>query len=228
MFPESVLDIKFQGKKAYILNQVNLTSKMVEEQLDNMSYSGEGKTKSKDVENTKLPPFIYSFYFLVFNSKRIPSEKEFLNHYFGVGFKLENGKYYNLQSPDSKPINIEAVKGRALRTYPSLIRDYHFFLMCTESKLFDKVTYSIRQDYKNGVDLIITQNEVEYSISLKLASKRSNVYKSLKYNRHDYSDKKEIVLDLDREKDAQLASNFYLFKKSTLNLLLKKIETYER
>ena len=50
--------------------------------------------------------------------------------------------------------NLNALKARILRTYPSLLRDFHFYLMLKECNSFDKVTYSCADDIK-GTDITI-------------------------------------------------------------------------
>ena len=59
--------------------------------------------------------------------------------------------------------NLNALKARILRTYPSLLRDFHFYLMLKECNSFDKVTYSCADDIK-GTDITIVHKSKKYVV----------------------------------------------------------------
>jgi hypothetical protein len=86
------------------------------------------------------------------------------------------------------------IKNRLLRTYPSLIRDLHFFYLLKNSNKFESVSYSLDADYYNGTDLKIEYQLKSYFISVFISSKRSIDYKNKKKDRHDYSNIPEIAL----------------------------------
>ena len=94
-----------------------------------------------------------------------------------------------------KSFDIDALSGRILRTYPSLIIDFDFYLMLVESRKFEQVIYSCMQDIQ-GKDIIIKDNGKEYIISLFVDTSRSKYFKKVKnLFRHNYSDN-EIRLPL--------------------------------
>ena len=59
----------------------------------------------------------------------------------------------------------EALIVRILRTYPSLIRDFHFYLLLMEDGYFQDVIYFCKIDIK-GNDIVIRCNNNEYVLSL--------------------------------------------------------------
>ncbi|MDX9697570.1 MAG: hypothetical protein RBT49_17390 [Bacteroidales bacterium] len=226
IFPDNIIDIRFQGDKSFILKKINITSLELENQLKNEVYSGQNRVITEEVENMKLPPFILAFYKLVFELLRIPSEIEIIEYYKKNYLTKNNDKktYSCNYQGNTYIIENDALEGRLLRTYPSLIRDFHFYLKCKESKLFDDVKYSLHQDYFDGIDLMLKYNEKEFHISLFVKTKRAKSFKIKKYNRHDYSNANELTLEVDLTSNSKKVSNFYLYSDSVLNEIVEKIK----
>ncbi|MGM1055724.1 MAG: hypothetical protein ACQEWG_07565 [Bacteroidota bacterium] len=223
-FPGNVIDIRFSGNQVYILKEINLTSLDVEEQLKLIKYSGQGRVKSETTENNKFPPFALIFFKLLFRNQRIPEEKELIDFYQECFFtKNDSGEKFCSYKGKSFKVDIEAFVGRLLRTYPSLIRDYHFFLKCTESNYFDKVVYSLKQDYFEGIDITVTSEEIVKHVSLHTKTNRGKFYKDKKNTRHNYKNKNEIIIEIDLQKSKKV-SDFNLYPDESLGELIQKVE----
>ena len=225
LFPHQIIDIKFQGGKAFVLKEMEITSRIIEKQLSKVKYSGQNRKLSSEVEKARLPPFALAFYKLVFEFGKIPTEKELTDYYQAKYFTPKDDK--NLKcfyGGKSITIDKEGLEGRLMRTYPSLIRDFHFYLKCTECKLFDEVTYSLSSDYFEGIDLCIKYKEETFSVSMFIDSQRAKLYKEKKYKRHNYSDKNEIILVIDLKKSSNRVSNFSLYSDEILIELISKIK----
>lgn len=211
MFQNNILDIKFFNGQVYTLKKKILNSKSLEKQLKEIKYTGAGRSRNTNIENSLLPPFIVSFFSYVFENDYIPNEEDFCNRY--------------LQNIENKSkIEIEGIKNRLLRSYPSIIRDFHFYLKCEESDIFDKVYYSLKEDYFEGLDLSIVYKEARFGVALHVNTKRANSFKEKKYSRHDYQDKKEIKLIIDLKNEGKKISNFILYPDSYLYILKSKMD----
>jgi hypothetical protein len=122
--------------------------------------------------------------------------------------------------------SVEGLKARALRTYPSFVRDIHFYYFLLESGEFETVKYSIYTDYYKGIDILIIKNNVTYGVSILVNTDRSAAYKVLKEKRHNYRDVKEIKLQVNFS-DLDQKGNFYLLGEKQLNYLLAKIKEFD-
>lgn len=224
-----ILDIKFYEDNVFLLKKYILTSSDIENQVLNFNYSGEKLVKDELVEKSKIPPFITIFYKYIFENNSIPTEDLFFDYYIN--------SYYNSIEDISKCIlkqhlqknysslifNKNGIKARLLRSYPSLIRDFHFYLMCSESKLFEKVVYSLNTDYFDGYDLIINYNNFKFAVSLYIETNRGNYYKYKKQYRHEYNRYKEIILKINKNECKQIG-RFYFYTNDHVHKLLRIIK----
>lgn len=226
-FPYNIDDLMFSSGYAYVKKVSKISVERVIEQVRKIKYDPREFSEAKDarIENAQLPPFNLIFFRYVMNCNAIPGTEIFIgeciNHYFE---KIEEGYHIKVSGFENKTsYEYTALKGRIMRTYPSLIRDLYFYLVCLQSKLFDEVKYSIYNDYFKGIDLKVVYKRRPYFVSIHVATKRSDSFKKLKYSRHSYDNKSEIVLRL--EMDAmERVGDIYLPKKESLKMLLSEIE----
>lgn len=206
--------------------EMKLTSKDIEAQLARMKYTGGNKKKDTKVEKAKLPPFILAFYKLVFEFQKIPSVKLLINYYKKKYLIVTNNNELLCKYDDQEYIlDKKGLEGRILRSYPSLIRDFHFFLKCSESNKFKNVIYSMSKDFFDGYDLQLEYKSKKFFICLFANTKRANFYNGKKSLRHYKNDNhKLIVLDIDLNEKAKIISDFYLYSDEHLNFLVNKIE----
>ena len=89
------------------------------------------------------------------------------------------------------------------------------------------MTYSLQADYFDGIDLQVKFKGETYCVSLFVDTRRANAFKEKKYHRHDYSNRKEITLEIDLKKSPNQVSNFSLYPESVLLDLISKMEHNE-
>lgn len=82
-----VRNIEISNGHARLTKDLIISSKDVENQIKNFSYSGESQEKNPFVENIlKMPPMIFTFYGFVFERGKIPSENEMVEAYLNQPF----------------------------------------------------------------------------------------------------------------------------------------------
>lgn len=225
---DTTLDVRFEGDTAMLIRHKHWTAAEIEEQVSQFSYTGENLIKDPEVEKAKLPPFALAFYKFIFFKNRLPEEVELWNYYLGQHFTVVDAKYIQfLQKGVLKKYLAESVKARMLRSYPSLIRDFHFFVLCQESRLFERVSYSLRDDYFKGIDLTISYQNRLFRISVMLNSERSRAYKAQKYARHAESPENEVLMLFDLYKNANVRGQIKLFSPKHVEELLIEIQKYK-
>lgn len=216
-------DIKFINDEVYLHKSIEMSLSECIKQISKIHYEAYYNhyrhENDYDVENTQFPPIIYAFYSFVFYKNKIPSPEELINNYFvlyaeqiiaeGEEVKYNNKKYKKC-----------ALIARILRTYPSLIRDFHFYLLLVNEKCFDKVIYSCKTDIE-GKDIIIKHKGDIYQVSLFVDTKRSKSFKKIKNNiRHEYNN--EIAIPIKFEL-AERCGDFYVYGQKDLEKIKKHI-----
>ena len=202
----------------------------LEKLLKESNYKGQRLVKDPLVERSGIPSLMVHFMTHFIAENIIPTDEAFAESYLEEHFTPlhdETNEFFmanNGRCP--QPLWGEGIRARALRAYPSLIRDVHFYLLCQESKLFDKVVYSLEKDIK-GVDLEITQEGVCYSVSLFVQTNRSLHYKKMKYSRHDYSERNEICVALDFQKCLK-AGDFFLYDSYHVRNVMREIRNRQK
>lgn len=178
MFLRKILDVTIKNKQISVTRDANITVEFLEEQIKKLTYSGQNREKDLEVENSKFPPFIQSFYFLFFKNLQIPTEQEFCDTYVQWIGGINEG-FVNYEK---SRVSAEMLINRMKRTYPSLIRDLHFLYLLEESKLFEEVEYSMQMDYFNGLDLRVKYRGEVFFVSLFIDTSRGNYFKQRKKN----------------------------------------------
>lgn len=209
----AIKDIKFMNREGYLLKELSLSLSDCETQIKQIDYESFYKAyrNCKDengVEKTQFPSIIFAFYSVVFSKHIIPTPSELLDEYYmsNSDVLFVNGKSIVYQNQCFKKSDLDA---RILRTYPSLVRDYHFFLMLVEEQCFDKVIYSCKNDI-SGKDVIIQHHGKEFILSLFVKTKRSNFFKKIKNTfRHNYGNN-EIQMPLNLNA-ARKCGDFYVY-----------------
>lgn len=110
-------------------------------------------------DRERLNPIVLPFYLFVLLYQRIPTPEEFFKQY-QICYQRDA---YKLGSVGEVPE--EVIKARLYRAYPSLIRDIHFYYLCSNDSRFDEVKYSTEVD-KQGVDLIVSKGGKRFAVRL--------------------------------------------------------------
>jgi len=220
----TTLDIRFEGDTVTLIRQKHWTTAGIETQVVQLAYTGENLPKDPAVEKAKLPPFVLSFYKFIFFKSRLPDENELWSYYISQHFKVVDEAHIQFQKNDKGTTFIaDSVRARLLRSYPSLIRDFHFFVLCQESKLFERVSYSLREDYFDGVDLQVQYQGVVFRVSVMLNSERARTYKAQKYARRVINPQNEIVMLFDLLKSTHVKGQIKLLSAKHVEELLKEL-----
>ena len=225
-------DIKFSNGKAWLIiddmeysKSLNLSLVEVEKQISTIKYR-DIYTKFKEIkkgmtEQGSFPPFNYVFFSYLYNYNKVLNAEQFIEEYFNKYkdiFEIEgdiliyvNWKYFKI-----------GLIARMLRAYPSLIRDFHFYLMLVEDKSFDRVQYSCKSDLE-GVDIVIEHKGEKYGVSLFVNTNRGCKYKTIKNSyRHTYNFK-EIQIPL-KLSQAKKCGDICVCGKQELLIVKKKVQ----
>lgn len=186
-------------------------------------YAKQNALDEKGVESTEWPPIVYPFYQILLSEHRIPFVHVLLDAYYKTYADQitisEEQVYFQ-----GKLFLKKDVDGRILRTYPSLIRDFHFYLMLLEDGCFEELIYSCRADI-DGKDVIVRNNDFEYQISLYVNTKRSREYKKKKNEyRHKYGVEIQLPLNM---RTARKCGDIYLYRPTDVELVKVAIRTFE-
>lgn len=224
---DTTLDVCFEGDTATLIRQKRWLSSEIEAQVAQFRYSGENLPKDPEVEKAKLPPFALAFYKFIFFKGRLPNEQELWSYYLGQHFTVIDAQYVQFsQKGTLKKYLTESVKARMLRSYPSLIRDFHFFVLCQESKQFERVSYSLRDDYFKGIDVTISYQNKLFRVSVMLNSERARAYKTQKYSRHKETPENEVLILFDLYKNSHAKGQIKLFSSQHVEELLIELQKY--
>src|SRR5688572_22442478 len=130
-FPFGFLDLRLSDGQAHIIKKLNISADLVKNSLTEVDYSPGlyREFKSDNVESARLPPFALLFYRHVINHNKVPSAEIFLQEVLSAYFEQKDVYFFNrIDGYDkSQPYESQSLKGRIYRTYPSLIRDFHFY-----------------------------------------------------------------------------------------------------
>jgi len=222
MFFKNIADIQLKNNAIVTGRKFEKTAGDFENEIRDLDYNGNGLKKDKAVENANIPNFAQVFYYKIYSRLAIPTQEEFLKTYFD-SFVMErkNGNILIENSWYSE----EGVKSRMLRTYPSLIRDFHFYLLAENSEKFDQVRFSLYRDVAKGLDLEVKYKGHFFYISLYIDTKRSREFKIKKGDRHDYSQVVEIEMPV-KFRELREVGRFYLLGKEHVKLLIERIDKY--
>lgn len=216
-----MIDIKIINNKIIKIQKVKFDIKKIEEQISKMKYGGNNLIKDVDVETARLPSIAKIFYENIF-LRKIVSPEILYNKYLKEHFiEKDNGcKLKNTNQIYKK----EGIRARIYRAYPSLLREFHFYILCYNSKLFESVEYSFLTDVQEGVDLLITYKNVKFAISLYVNTSRSLKYKEKKYDRHDYSNLKEICITINPFDRKNYIGDFALYQDYHIEYMVEEME----
>lgn len=215
-------DLKIINNVAYKSTKMSFDFNEFYNFIRNMPYNGQGRIVDEHVENALLPPMIRVFYEIFF-AGYFPSAKSFLRIYLENYFVPVDDEIIKLKHT-GELLNKKGVIARVLRTYPSLVRDFHFYMLCLDSKKFQIVQYSLNSDYKKGVDLTIKYKDVVFSIALLVDTNRSNKFKNKKYSRHNYNNLHEVCVRINPFDESTRIGKYSLYNKSHLDLMIEEME----
>ncbi|MGV9141398.1 MAG: hypothetical protein ACOC1X_00510 [Promethearchaeota archaeon] len=199
------------------LNDINMDVDSIERKLRKFKLEFI-KNKRSDIERKiKFPMFVKSFYNYIDEYANLPTQETFFDYYIQ---KNKNNKNIKKLNDDQ----LEGLRARIYRAYPSYIRDLHFAKILQEKTELEEVIYNVELDV-NGTDVLVKENGINYAVNLFVDTKRSNMARIRKKKRHN-KDKKYIDVELPLVfNKAREVGDFFLYGKRELieflNLVLK-------
>ena len=157
--------------------------------------------KDQQVEwEVAWPSFVYTFYS---HLDPIPTQAEFWAHYLA-----DNALFFQ-QRPLTTATQT-ALQARIYRTYPSLVRDWHFALFLSE-RLPHHVLYNPQLDVEEGIDLLVSHHGRLFALNLYTNTKRAYDGRLQKQHRHTpFSNMTYVELPV-ALKGSVMAGQFYLY-----------------
>lgn len=215
-----ILNVELSNKHMREVRDLTLSVSSLEEAIKAFPYDGESRIKDQTVENSQLPPIALVFYDFLYNNDLPPSPETLIREYL-------NQSYFSFVSPsqvrvsygsETRVMSREGLEARILRTYPSLLRDLHFYLMSYESGLFEGVWYSLDDDFKKGIDIKVRYNGKWFNVALLQNTRRSIFFRNRKKTRHNGSNADVIYVELDPQ-DSKKCGDYYLFTKAHVKMV---------
>lgn len=173
-------------KKGFYLLRPPITEQLFES-LKDIPYkpiSDPGRLSDRE----RLNPIVTPFYLFALLYQRLPTPEEFFKQY-QICYARD---VYKLGSVGEA--TEEVIKARLYRAYPSLIRDIHFYTLCSNDPRFDDVKYSTEVD-KQGVDLIVSRGGKRFAVRLHNNSEAASNWAKTKEIAGDFVAVIDIVLD---------------------------------
>ena len=219
-----VLNVEIYNGHIRQTKEFPLTVAEVESTLQRYEYTGTNRVKDPSVEKLILPPIVLSFYSCIYKDGSIPSEMDLVEEYLNqenIFSYLPNNMVAIFYNNKQTTVSLDALIARILRTYPSLVRDLHFYLMAYESGFFSAVRYSVEADYAQGIDIRVRYNDKWYNVGLYVSTKRSLFFKKKKLFRH----RPVSLINLElHPKEAHIVGDFMLYSREHVNELLLLIK----
>lgn len=200
-----ILNVELSNNHMRETRDFTLTVKKLEEIIRSYPYTGEGRVKDPLVENTQFPPIALTFYSYIYEFDTVPSPEILIDIYLSQDCFTEglDGTCDVDYGTTKATVNKEGLVARILRTYPSIVRDLHFYLMAVESQLFEGVWYSFDDDYHKGIDIKVMYNRKWYNIALMQNTRRSIFFRNKKKYRHSGENSDVITVELDQRKSSR-------------------------
>ena len=192
-----------------LFNHVVFHPEMVEETISQFRLRF-SRTRNDRIEwGVALPAFVKAFYTYLYQYNAIPTQEDFICKYFTKYRQtLANFKFNGEE--------IEALEARLKRTYPSIMRDFHFAMVLHHSGQFEKVIYNTDLDLQEGIDILIVQDGLYFGVNLFTDTRNANHGRIVKVNRHTPFDN-VIPIDLPVTLDDNTAcGSFYLYGQKEL------------
>ncbi len=217
-----ILNVEMYNDHIRQTKELHLTSSQIENSVKNYPYKGEKRVVDEQVENLLLPPIALVFYSILYDTDNVPSPDDLLKEYFKQPYFsfVADGKVNVAYENTTALCSVESITARVLRTYPSLLRDLHFYILANESNCFDAVRYSFKKDYEEKIDVQIMHKGKWHNVGLLLNSKRSLWYKFKKQFRHKPTDVLYVELD---KTDCKMCGDYMLYTAHHIKQLYKQV-----
>lgn len=190
-FPEGIEDVRYFKNKLVVEKRdgmvyerpFEMTFHDVKKVTDQLRYKGRRRRVDLQAELLPLPPIVGTFHAFIARYGRVPNDIELVNRYLRDYFCCTE-KGYRVRGREGAVFSRAGLKAHVLRAYPSLVREFGFYLQARDSKLFEEVTYSLKTDYEKGVDLVVVKGGKRYGVALYCGTPRSRAWRAHKEALH--------------------------------------------
>lgn len=213
----------------YYIDAANLNRQIIESILINSELDVQNKKRDDLIEKNLNPPSLVAiFYYYIYRYRTIPTLEQYIDCYWGVNSEwIQTNVPHHLQ---------DAFNGRLARTYPSVLRDCHFYFYLKEKQAFQRVIYKLAYDLSGKVDIFVqTFNGKRFGIQLRLNTANSNYFAKYRKPYRDVIalDFLEAIIDLplnlSNARSIQTQKNdLKVYSEFEYNELLKQIAEYEK
>jgi hypothetical protein len=224
----NITDIKFSNNQCYLLKTSTISAAQIEQEVEGFPHYQTGYPTDRAIEKMLLPPLIYFFYTFVFEHQKTPPPQALWDCYLGAFTSGDSSEELLLENCNKK-ISLAGVKGRFMRTYPSLLRDFYLYHIIKESNFFDNVSYSLQSDYFEGLDICVKKESLKMYLNIYLNSSKALFHRSSKKSRMGRSENLglvEIELILS-ERLLRNVNGYYLPTKKCVDLVIQKFESHK-
>lgn len=206
LLPENIVlriskdGIRYTKKDSVVDIPLPFNISQLHDELTNINFSdyykqiGGKYARTEEVENLKMPPFAFMFYYLLCSKGVVPTPKMMCETYIkSYCVKIGDTEYsFKSQYTDNPELifSESSICGRICRSYNSFNRELEllFQLLDVAPDDFD-VFYSIQDDFYRGVDICMIRDNTFYGIASYMYSENSSKYRMLKEKyRQTYKD----------------------------------------
>ena len=207
-----------------LLKDLHFSSDEIKDRLSDVRLEFLPQRNEKVERGIAVPLFVPAFYDCIRTFGYIPDSDEAFGYY--LDFSKE--EFRLLQMNDL----IEDLKARFLRTYPSIMRDFHFNKYLSENLPRKyQVIYNPKLDYEEGIDLLIKGADTFYGFCFFTDTPRGNSGRLWKQKRHVYFSNVvflEQALDLSAAEHVPTkGDDFLLYGKAQFDAVVKLLTEQE-
>lgn len=204
-----------------LLDKISFTYNQAKENIIDIHYVSNRYTLPRVELDDSLPFFVDTFYKCVIKYNLIPDQIDFWTLYL-----QDNSEYFYKKYIDNN--DRMALQGRIARAYPSLVREFLCILQTKEIFSNYKVIYNIGLDVKEGIDILMINNNINYGVNLYTNTENSLDSKSKKMYRHTiYDNINYIDLPFDMKNISLQIGDFYLYSEYDMNNLKALINNHQ-
>lgn len=198
------------------LGLLHLTSTDIERQIVSYTLSFPS-TRIREVEKgIKFPQFVKAFYNFIYKNEKVPTQQEFFDFYLAV-----NHDHFAAANYSNEIIN--GLRARVFRTYPSLVRDFHFNKVLTEKALGYEIVYNSALDIEHDIDTLLVRDGKYWAACLYTQTTRANIARNWKMYRHErFSNVQYIEFPVTLDDKSKLG-DFFLYGDRELDRLIASI-----
>lgn len=206
------------------LDNIHLSVEDVEIQLMGLTYRG-NPAKSDEIENAYIGTMVEAFYNHIIAYGHIPSQDLFYYDYTILNALKYQEVLRGVNSRLSFTTRKECLRARIVsRTYPSLIRDLYFCLLCREKQTDYSVLYNPHLDAERGIDILLSKSERHVGLCLYQDTDEGKAQlerKKAKRKKYDNLEFKDCPLI---EHGSKQIGNIYLFSEAEYDGVIRQVK----